>query len=440
MPLAPEAFYQNFLKASDAYESGDAETAFRQIRPLLSYPATSELEVRWKTTWNLFSLIGSTFAGEDFAKLARQVAFYPDNINVLYKMGYELIEQSLPRIAATVLARAQHISPAQPSIVEELAVALERSHFHHDACEVLRSQPDLLNQKFLFCYLLAFNTIMSGDLSAARQLLPLRPGDEREQRMAQNVENMVARAGCIDAVSPLDRQDLRGWHFALTRGMLLHRSPYGLDAGMNGRYAYVQDSYSLIHEGIQRLKIVLDTWQFPLKRVIMLPDHNSQILAYAVAQALGCKLVRWSRWTANRSGLVVAYDLKDIAEEAFQNLGTLKPGQLFWTHASCWTQDQPYAADLTTFLYQVNTPPWSGEGLRMSDAGEPVKQAVDERDPSAIAADILNAPVDADALGDRSELEALASAIWPRLQQMQQDKRQRCRQWDGSPVPSSRFT
>ena len=440
MPLDQATFYQNFLKASDAYESGDPETAFRQIRPLLSYPEPSELDTRWKPTWNLFSLIGGEFAGEDFSKLAQQVAHYPDNANVLYKMGYELIEQSLPRIAATVLARAQQLSPSHPRIVEELAVALERSNYHGDACEVLRSQPTLLDQHFLFRYLLAFNTIMAGDLAAARQLLPLRPDDEREQKMAQNIENIVDRADCIAPVSPLDRQDLRGWHFALTRGLLLHRSPYGLDAGMNGRYAYVQDSYSLINEGIQRLKVVLATWQFPLKRVIMLPDRNSQILAHATAQAFDCKLVPWSRWTANRPGLVVAYDLQDIAEDAFQNLSSLKPKQLFWTHASCWTQDQPYAADLTTFLYQVNTPPWSGEGLLMSESGEPTKQKVDNREPSALATDILNATIEADALTDRPELEALAAALWPRLQQMQQEKRQRCRQWDGSPVPSSRFT
>ncbi|MEO1591389.1 MAG: hypothetical protein AAFU71_08875 [Cyanobacteria bacterium J06632_22] len=440
MPLDKETYDQQFSAAANAYDTGDITTAFQNIRGLLSYPESPELDWRWAPTWNLFAAIGGEFAGKDFTQLAQHVALYPNNANILYRMGYELVEKSLPQIAATVLTRAQQLSPDNPRIIEELAVALERSHFHTEACRLLRSQPTLLEKYFLLRYLLVFNTIMLGDLAAVRQRLPLNPGNDREQTMAQNLEDMVTRADCISTASPLDTQDLRGWHFALTRGLLLHRSPYGLDAGMYGRYAYIQDSYSLIHEGIQRLKLVLDIWQFPLNRIIMLPDRSSQILAHAVAQAFHCDLAPWTDTPADRTGLVVAYDLNDISDVTFQHLSTVRPNQLFWTHASCWTQDQPYAADLTTFLYQFNTNPWSGQGMRRSDSGEPVKQAVDERAAPAIAADILNAPLRTDALCDRTDLETLASALWPRLQQMQQTQSLRCRQWNGSPVRSSQFT
>ena len=53
---------------------------------------------------------------------------------------------------------------------------------------------------------------------------------------------MLARADIARAVTPLDHQDLRGWHYVLTGGILAGLSPYGFDAGMTGRWAYVNDS------------------------------------------------------------------------------------------------------------------------------------------------------------------------------------------------------
>ena len=52
---------------------------------------------------------------------------------------------------------------------------------------------------------------------------------------------MLARAGTARAVTSLDRQDLRGWHYVLTGGVLASLSPYGFDA-MTGRWAYLSDS------------------------------------------------------------------------------------------------------------------------------------------------------------------------------------------------------
>jgi hypothetical protein len=55
---------------------------------------------------------------------------------------------------------------------------------------------------------------------------------------------MLARAGIAHAVTSLDRQDLRGWHYVLTGGILASLSPYGFDDGMTGRWAYLSDSVS----------------------------------------------------------------------------------------------------------------------------------------------------------------------------------------------------
>jgi hypothetical protein len=50
---------------------------------------------------------------------------------------------------------------------------------------------------------------------------------------------------CAQAVAWAPR-DLRGWHYVTTGGLLLERSPYGLDQPMHGRYAYLNDAPALV--------------------------------------------------------------------------------------------------------------------------------------------------------------------------------------------------
>jgi len=69
---------------------------------------------------------------------------------------------------------------------------------------------------------------------------------------------MLARAGIARAVTSLDRQDLRGWHYVLTGGVLGRLSPYGFDAGMTGRWAYVSDSVEDCAAALRRLRLILD--------------------------------------------------------------------------------------------------------------------------------------------------------------------------------------
>jgi hypothetical protein len=52
---------------------------------------------------------------------------------------------------------------------------------------------------------------------------------------------MLARAGVAGAASPLDRRDLRGWHYVLTGGVMASLSPHGFEV-MTGRWAYLSDT------------------------------------------------------------------------------------------------------------------------------------------------------------------------------------------------------
>jgi hypothetical protein len=140
---------------------------------------------------------------------------------------------------------------------------------------------------------------------------------------------------------------------------------------------------------------------------------------------------------------VAAYDLTTLPEETVASLREHRPGQAVWAQASCWTTEPPFAADLTTYLYQYNVAPW-GERLRVDpQTRETEKLPASTATPEERAAEVLAATPEADALADLPRLAELARAA-QRLGgehspgALREEGRRR-RQGTSSPVLSSRF-
>jgi len=98
----------------------------------------------------------------------------------------------------------------------------------------------------------------------------------------------------------------------LNGSILLHLLPFGLDDGMYGRYAYINNSYSLIRDGFERLKAILDVSNIEVPSILALPDCSSQILTMATSEILDIPLKDWVDIDINTKGLIVAYDLDEI--------------------------------------------------------------------------------------------------------------------------------
>jgi hypothetical protein len=431
-------------QALDELAAGDAQAAFRTFRVILSDLHLANDRDRFADALEVFARIGSALAGDDFAMTVRAASRQPDNIQALYELGYELIEQGLPSIAATTLMRANTLAPGQEPIIAELVTALERDMRYDMAYDVLRAVPELLDDSFMCRYLLAFNAIMIGDLNTSRSLLPqLQPGnDGTETFLAARIAAMLGRADAIARVSSLDTYDLRGWHYVLTGGILLHLSPHGIEDAMRGRYAFIQDSETLCIEGVHRLKAVLAVWRIDVPQIFMLPDRDSAVLAHTTAQLLERPLVPWPVNGSDAPGLIVAYNLAALDGNILATLHKHRPGQILWSHTTCWIDDQPIAADLTTFLYQFNRAPW-GERMTIDSLTNQQRSIpADERAPAEIGAHVAATALGDDALTDLPELIALAQAAAANgapTPAALRDTDARERQWAGSPVPSNRF-
>jgi hypothetical protein len=426
-------------EAAERLEAGDAKGAYDSLRWVFREPGFDEDTPRFVAALRLFAGISRRLSGEAFADIADHAADEPDDVQALYDLGYELVENDLSWPAVCVLTRALSRAPDEPGLLSELVCALENDGRHAEAVEHLRGAPKLLRHSFLLRYLLVFNEIMRGDLAGARRAANELgdPDVEGGEQMKMNVENMLARADLTADVAALDDKDLRGWHFVITGGLLLHVSPHGFDAGMHGRYAFTQDSFSRCKHGLLLLREVLQRWDVVPQRVLALPDRDSSILATAAGTLLGLPV---EPYASDRPGLVVAYDFGRFDDSTPDELGEHQAGQILYAHATCWTDPPPCAPDLTLYLYQSNVAPWDGqlavgpEGVTEVPADE---ASVDDLAAKIAAAEVHDDPDEReenrvpDLLRWADATRSLASAFV--------GEGDRPRMWAGGPVLSSRF-
>lgn len=438
-------FADALSRIDDALQAGDARAAFSTLRPWLAFPPRVE-EPDWPAALDALRRVGRDIVGESFVEVAT-AARDADDVPALYDLGYELIEQELPDLAATFLARAVRKRPDLPGLLSELVTALERDGRHGEACRRLLGAPDLLAKGFPLRYLLAWNTALRGDLVGARTRMSSlgEPGNGEEAEMRDRLEALLQRAEGIRGFTPLDGDDLRGWHFVLHGACLLRLSPHGFKEGMRGRYAYTQDSELRCREAVERVRVTLRAMGVAPARVLTLPDRDSAILGAAAAKVLGVPSVPWSSDTSGDAGLIVAYDLGAVEPDTLAELRPHRSGQVLWEHASRWVGDRPVAADLVTYLYQYNVAPWAEHVVIDKDSGGAIRTHADDSSPAEIAARIADLALSDNDLLDRTPLIDFARACLnvrvegePGAAPLR-EVGLRVRQVTGGPVQSSKF-
>ncbi len=428
-----------FHRVREALDQDDPHGALRALRSGTRYPSDFDAD-SWGIVFEHLLEIATTLGDQGPLGPALQAAGdTPEDPQALYDAGYHLIEVGLPDLAAGVLGFALDLRPGDRAIVTELCCALEDDMRFPDARAALEAFPELWQEPNMARYLLAFHRLMTADIDGARDLLDsLIKGDDEEMAdTARQVQDMVSRADFAREVSPLGVEDLRGWHFVVNGAVLLHESPHGRDAGMNGRYAWVQDQEVLCRSAIDLVDTALQALGMSMPRVYLLPDRDSQILGTAAAAVLGLPA---EPWPGDGAGLIVAYDIAALDEDTWREVAEHRPGQLLWGHASQWTTRHPYCADLVTFLYQENTPPWGARLIVDSETRKSDKAPADDAPVEVIARRI--AALDAD--NSEQDIDALRALVAAGAGSMGRfaplrDAGRRRRQWCGSPVHSGRF-
>lgn len=361
-------------KAEQSLQEGEGQEAWRHIRPVLRNVQMNSDDKMWDEVFTLAAAIWASLEQPELKLLAESVAKEANSPHALFVFGRQLDKHAVYEMAAAVLRRAHRLAPHEGGILEELIHALENCELHYEAYVALKKAEGLRKERFLSQYLFAFNAFVMGEMEETRGLLSelktraqLESDDKRRSNylyMQDRLQQLVHRADVVRTVSSLDDQDLRGWHFVMTGGILLHISPYGFDEGMNGRYAAVGDTAALCKEGLLRLQAALQAASLKPARIwILTEDKLSMALGYAAAQMLRLPAKPWSADCIDQPGLVIAYDLSLLSGETLKQLMEHRPDQVLFAHAFCWTEDFVFVPDFVTYLYQFCLHPWDQRQL-----------------------------------------------------------------------------
>ncbi|MFI1722404.1 hypothetical protein [Streptomyces sp. NPDC020489] len=404
-PRTPE-----LLDAWQALEEGDIPGALRRLRN-----GTDDLPI---DELALVTARAARSAGfDDLSTAADALTARPAKARALYDFGYACIERGVPYLAIPALREALRQAPDSAGILRELVSAYEREGRHRDAVDILTAHESTLVD-WPDRYLLVFNALMAGDLALARRHHARLPDPQDEMWLPAQTRQraMLERAAGAEALTPLDATDLRGWQYVIGGTVLTTLSPYGFDAGMTGRFAWLQDTHDQCLRGLLRLKAVLGAAGAHPTSVSLLPDRGSRILGLAAARLLELPAKPFA--PDREDTVVIAYDLNEVAgaEQGPEILGRLyerTPGQVLHEHASNWTDPPVVTADSVTLLHQSATAPWEGQ-LRAGEDGLAERGAPDSRPEEEIAADILAAdptPDDGDGATPADPVDKLTDFV-----------------------------
>lgn len=436
--------------ARTTVDAGDAPGAVRTLRAVpeglpLSDPASLA---------EIAGIIADAALAMGFDALAAAAATVradPEDAHLLYDFGFRCVEHGAPWVAVPALTLAVARSPEETAIRMELVSALEAEARHAEAVTVLAHGPT--QELWIGRYLLVFNCLMAGDVEGARQWYTRvgKPEEDQHVPLAGRLITMLGRLQAVTGASGLDEglpgpdprgllseHDVRGWHFVLNGGILTTLSPFGFAEGMNGRYAFLNETFGGCRRGLDRLSLVLGAAGRRPRAVALLPDRSSRILGLAAAELLELPTVEWSPAAADT--LVVAFALGGLEPDVISGLRTAAD-QVLFEHATCWTDSPPLAADVTTVLHQVITAPWDAHRRPAPEGGGWLAEPADPRSEADIAAAVVGAPAElpdgdgqtpADHEGGLSEFVSTVARRWA-------TGTPRDRVWSPGPVPSSRF-
>ncbi|MFJ7592416.1 hypothetical protein ACIQZO_34615 [Streptomyces sp. NPDC097617] len=366
----------------------DLPGAVRSLRPHAESAPVPELAeaVRALADAAGFEDLADAAGFEDLADAAGAAAERPGEPQALYDFGYACVERGIAFLAVAPLREALRLLPDSRPLLAELVSALEDENRHAEAAALLSGRGGAL-PAWPETYLLAHHTLLAGDLDTAERIGRALPAPEdpqwsgahdRQLRRLDRTGRARRAQRAAGHTDPLGRADLRGWHYGLTGGLLGTLSPYGWDAGMTGRFAYLGDTHATCRRGLGRLALALEAAGRRPTTISLLPGRSDRILGLAAARLLELPAVPYA--PARGDTVVVAYDLNAADPDLVRTLHARTDGQILAEHATCWTDPPAVSADFSALLCQFVAPPWKD----------------DQRSEEEIARDVAHAAADPD--------------------------------------------
>jgi hypothetical protein len=389
----PSPAEESLKQAKQALKEGDSNRALGCLKH--GFVADILHKPLYQLAQQILTSLGATEEAELFAQALKNLY----NPHAFFDLGYHFVDVGHDSFAVPFLEHANTLAPGQPLIANELALAYAgsfRPHLGRDVLSTVDYSCDWpVEYQYHWCSLLSGDDTTRAEAFLAKTPI-LRPEEqaERQETMLYMKQKMLA---CIERRKSISRPvlEIRDWHFIQYGTAILdffdeRITPEGKQVA-GGRYVYQAGYNEDICALLQKLQQFLSQTGRTPERVISLPDHDSQIIAHAVAMFLKLPLE-----TANEANLTEPHTLL-VASEAnaygeFPSIQETQENQTAFALWHEWTADGAWAIDVVGFMAQTYILPWSADRMSFDEATKTVtRPPADTRPVEVIAAAILAA-------------------------------------------------
>lgn len=439
-----------------AAKAGDVRNALELLQPIFCSDDLNLNFKTWKATWDTFGGIAAFLEELSLSESSIAVADQWNNVPLLEAFSFELVQHGLYHAAIPIIKRGLKFEPEHAGLLFELANVYEELRQYDQARAQLLSATRLLEESFMARYLVVFYSIMIGDMTSAKEwynglikILSYDVSDYREtyENLYSALEIILERTETLSVLFPFNDGSLFEWNAAINGNILLHSSKEGMEV-MNGRYAWLQEPPHLLFNCIAQLKSLLEHLKVKPQRLIALPDHDSNVLAFTAAKVFNCPVVTLSEETKSFPGLIVCYHSELISDAIKEQISEAHESQIFWCHSVDWTKDS-IAPDFISYFAQYTCAPWAVQKvIDSSDIGSGNTPRVIDRPAMTgtyqeIVEKLKSIVSEEQHHEESSHIKKLASKLYCLEEERQSTvfdlKRYRTKQWTASPVSSNRF-
>ncbi len=399
-----------FDRSVDHVRRGNVRAALTDLLDSLAQEPTYDVALR--SAARICTMLGAPEDGRLFEELADR----PEDPTALFSLGYRMVDQRRPDVAAALLDRCLTHAPDHPSVRRELAFA---RFCNRDFAGCLRAlapletDPELADAEVLDVLLLkAEAAFYLGKRDLARALLDecelLIPDDTQRARL-DGFHHMVGRSLGWESIKDLD---LRAWHFIQHAGVVL-KVAGGLieDGSRAGRFDVVHLTLDMVAFLLQRLAHLLERLEVRIGAVAAV-SPASEPAARALAIRLGAAFVTDFADHAGSPLLLMAANAAEFANVAAAVAPHRADLHLFSINLD-FDQDEVVCPEVIGILGRRALLPWEGRFALDATTGESREVPGDERPPELLAADLIaamdNLPDDEGAA--RAEFEALYAPL-----------------------------
>jgi len=374
-PEKPSLAAEELKQAEEKYEAGDYQAALQALEE--GFHKDIENQELYKLATDCLNALG----GQDEADLFRKALMAFENWEVFKEIGSHFYYTGHYYLARPFLHKALDMNPESVEAAHDLAVCYARRFQIEKAIEVLDkvNVAEYFWAYWFFARLMLLNATPDKALPYILEMEKYAAeyaDDPNWTTAALKVKELREFHTRLGQLPNPNKESIREWHFVQYGGIILDLFDLAEDYVAGGRYVALMGTESSIKAIIIKLQKALEVLDLHVKRVVAMPNQQSEVIGRVIAKLLGLSFAPYAEGRSTEGCLVVAANTSD-----FNGMGEIAhtlPNQLLFALNHDWLAGSHMVPDIVGMMTQSFYWPWSPEDGRKVEYKIPNENEPDE--------------------------------------------------------------